>query len=83
MIPRSQQVYRLLQIAISMVVDSGMDGNDNSFPQHRTGTRIPLLHSKVESVAQLSHEEKRASLGCFYFSSVFVVHVHLYQKHQS
>ena len=69
--PRSQETYRLLQIAISMVIDLGFDQTPADVLDQRA-----YLHLKdpslmcYESQGQLhSLEAHRALLGCYYLSA--------------
>ena len=71
MMPRSQQAYRLLQITISMLVDRGMHRSDGARGDAETaggGTAVFQIN-RVEA-RQLANEAKRASVGCFYLSSM-------------
>jgi hypothetical protein len=69
--PRSQLVYRYMQVAVSMAVDMHLD-TDPSFTVRQAS------HCANEASLQLNDNESlnrsrdafRAALGCFYLSSV-------------
>jgi hypothetical protein len=71
MVPRSQLIYRYLQMAISMVMDLHLDADPSiivrqpDFGANETGLRL----GQDESLNR-SREAFRAVLGCFYMSSV-------------
>jgi hypothetical protein len=71
MIPRSQQVYRLLQIAISMIVDRGLD-TWSSVQIEASGTypRPPLFQAPSPTDSPNCRATSRATIGLFYLSSV-------------
>jgi hypothetical protein len=71
MIPRSQQVYRLLQIAISMIVDRGLD-TWTSIHKAAAGAypRPPLFQIESSSNPDIAIATSRATIGLFYLSSV-------------
>jgi len=71
MVPRSQLIYRYLQMAISMVMDLHLD-KDPSIIVRRPdfgANEIGLRLGQDESLNR-SREAFRAVLGCFYMSSV-------------
>jgi len=73
MVPRSQRTYRLLQIAISMLVDHDLHQADDVREDHaETQLQDPRLEPRISTSLQVSREDIRASLGCFYLSSVLV-----------
>jgi hypothetical protein len=71
MVPRSQLIYRYLQMAISMSVDLHLDkdpsivGRQPDFYANEIGLQL----SRDKSLDR-SCEAFRAALGCFYVSSV-------------
>ncbi|OQN96625.1 hypothetical protein B0A48_17055 [Cryoendolithus antarcticus] len=68
-VPRSQQGYKLLQIAISLAVDLGLDDE----PRKLRGKRVDISHGQRlhdGTVHETSTEAVRASLGCAYLSAL-------------
>lgn len=63
LIPRSQQAYKHLQMAIGMLVDLGLDDDPDVLHRQR-------LHMHTSDDGNRSVEAQRASFGCFYLSSV-------------
>jgi hypothetical protein len=74
LVPRSQQIYRYLQIAISVMIDLGLDQKFDNVIQERSDLllRDPSLRSRnVSSVHLLGNEGRRATLGCYYLSTMY------------
>nr|OQO32678.1 hypothetical protein B0A51_00056 [Rachicladosporium sp. CCFEE 5018] len=68
-VPRSQQGYKLLQIAISLAVDLGLDDE----PRRLRGKRVDISNGQRlhdGTVHETSTEAVRASLGCAYLSAL-------------
>ncbi|KAH8803339.1 hypothetical protein F5884DRAFT_847183 [Xylogone sp. PMI_703] len=73
LIPRSQQIYRYLQIAISVLIDLGLDQNLDNVLEERTDLLLcdPSLRSKnAGSIDLFGNEGRRATLGCYYLSTI-------------
>jgi hypothetical protein len=71
MIPRSQLIYRYLQVAVSMAVDLHMDTDPTIIlRQSDPRTSEVTLQLSCEESLSRSREAFRAALGCFYLSSV-------------
>lgn len=73
MIPRSQQIYRYLQIAISLLIDLGLDQELDNVVKQRSDLLLcdPSLRSRNgSSVDLLGIEGRRATLGCYYLSTM-------------
>ena len=71
MVPRSQLIYRYLQMAINMAANLHLDKDPSIIsrqPQSRTN-EFGLQLGRDESL-NCSREAFRAALGCFYLSSV-------------
>lgn len=65
------QAFRMLQIAISMLIDSGLaQCNAVRDRPKRPFIRPAFSTSQIESGQPLAAEARRAALGCFYLSSV-------------
>lgn len=75
MIPRSQQAYKYLQMAVSMLVDLGLDERPEMFEIQRPDLimREDDFRSNDNGVSVVTTEAQRTSLGCFYLSSMCVV----------
>jgi hypothetical protein len=73
MVPRSQLIYRYLQMAISMTVDLHLD-NDPSIvvDQWNSSASKALPQLRRDNPLDRAREAFRAALGCFYLSSVYV-----------
>ena len=69
--PRSQLVYRYLQVAVSMAVDLHLDTYP-SIVLRQTGSYASdaSLQLSFDKALDHSREAFRAALGCFYLSSV-------------
>lgn len=69
--PRSQLIYRYLQVAISMAVDLHLDA-DPSITVRQAGPYAGEIGLPVrcDKALNLSREAFRAALGCFHLSSV-------------
>ena len=69
--PRSQLVYRYLQVAVSMAVDLHLN-TDPSMVMRQAGFFASDASLQLDCGRALSrsHEVLRAALGCFYLSSV-------------
>ena len=69
--PRSQLIYRYLQVAISMAVDLHLD-TDPGIIVRQAGLYPSETSLQIHCDKSLdrSHEAYRAALGCFYLSSV-------------
>lgn len=69
--PRSQLIYRYLQVAVSMAVDLHLD-TDPSMLLRQAGpyTGEAGLQLDCDKSLRCSREALRAALGCFYLSSV-------------
>jgi hypothetical protein len=65
--PRSQLIYRYLQVAVSMAVDLHLDTNP-SLVVRQAG--FYDLKRDCGKLSNCSLEALRAALGCFYLSSV-------------
>lgn len=71
MVPRSQLIYRYLQIAVSMTVDMHLDSDPSIAARHATVRADGgSLQSNCGSPLTRYGEAYRAALGCFYMSSV-------------
>lgn len=69
--PRSQLIYRYLQVAVSMAVDLNLD-TDPSMIVRQAGPYASKAGLQIgcEKSISRSREVLRAALGCFYMSSV-------------
>lgn len=72
-IPRSQSMYSYLQIAISVLIDLGLDQPREDVLGERADLLVnePSLHSDEPRSTQLyGNEGARAYLGCFHLSAM-------------
>jgi hypothetical protein len=69
--PRSQLIYRYMQVAVSMAVDMHLD-TDPSITVRQASHCPSTAGLQLDSDTSLdrSREAFRAALGCFYVSSV-------------
>jgi hypothetical protein len=69
--PRSQLIYRYMQVAVSMAVDMHLDTDPGiiSRQTHPYASETTLQHD-CDKALNRSREACRAALGCFYLSSV-------------
>lgn len=72
MIPRSQQVYKILHIAISILEDLGLNETPNLFSKQHSDVYLTdsSIRANEDTVMTMRAEASRASLGCFYLSGV-------------
>lgn len=72
LIPRSQQAYKYVQMAISIVVDLGLDQDCETVRRQRPDIvmRQDDFRTRKNGSMQVSVEAQRAALGCSYISSV-------------
>lgn len=72
LVPRSQQAYKLLQMAISMHVDLGLqaDAHNEGSTGSDTHSRALGLNAANDDSFIEPEEGCRASLGCYYLSSM-------------
>jgi hypothetical protein len=73
MIPRSQYIFKVLQLAISLLVDLGLD-DESDIVATRTDAYIggKARHLYDNADFAIADDAGRASLGCFYLASVSV-----------
>ncbi len=73
-IPRKEQSYQLLQMAIGMIIDLGLDQRPSVAMAWKVG--LHLSHYKRNPRVEdeddefFSKEARRAYLGCYYLSTV-------------
>ena len=68
LVPRSQLAYRTLHLAISMVIDLGLDLDFDE----TTANRNDSPHETTTSLGANIRAWHRAAVGCYYLSSVYV-----------
>jgi hypothetical protein len=71
--PGTQQLYKILQLAVALVVDLGLDRATNT----KEKIALEVAHYKKGDSQQTrgesrSLDEERALAGCFYLSSTYV-----------
>jgi hypothetical protein len=74
MIPRSQHIFKILQLAVSLVIDLGLDDHPKATLAGRTDAYVGGRDRRSVSKGSLAiaDDAARASLGCFYLASVYV-----------
>lgn len=68
--PRSQLIYRYLQVAVSMAVDLHLNTDPSVVVRQADAYGKLGLHLQSHKSSNRSCEALRAALGCFYLSSV-------------
>lgn len=73
--PRSQHVYRILQMAIGILVDLGLDDDPETTLTERHGAYLGKSARRLheDHPVTVSDEAARIALGCFYVSSTYVI----------
>lgn len=79
LIPRSQQAYKYLQMAVSMLVDLGLDKEPENIREELSDAllRRDKFVNCRNGFCSTTPEARGARLGCFYLSSVSVLAVKL------
>lgn len=74
LIPRSQQAYKYLQMAVGMMIDLGLDDDPQLLRKRRPDLymRGDGFRTSRQGTMDVPLEAERAALGCWYLSSVYV-----------